>query len=526
MLLSIDLAFSEPDSKQENLTDQQTATGVVFHDQDGDGRRGKKEPGIAGVRVSSGQEVTRTDENGQYTLPVDAPTILFVCKPSGWTYPTDKNHLPQFYYIHKPDGSPDERFTYDGSAPTGPLPDSVNFPLRRYDKPENFRAVLVGDPQPANVKEVQFYGRDVMSELVGVDASFGLTLGDLVGDRLNLFDDMNELQALAGIPWHNVIGNHDLNRRADSDRYANETFHRVYGPANYAFQYGNVHFIILDNVIYHGHDEGGYHGGLQDRQLAFLKNYLDTVSTDHRVVIATHIPLVNRYWGEQHETPQVDRVMEMLSEFPHTASFSAHTHLNAIYHLGEEHGYHPDDGHGTHIHHNLGTASGTWWKGPLDARGIPITLMRDGTPNGYAIATFEDTDMRVKWKAANHEPDHQMTIDLPDRIDEAQLGTKTILVNVFNGTARSEVKMRVPGETEWIEMDHTIRTDPFYERLHALDHATPMKGTKRLNPPLKSTHIWRETLPDGIAEGAHLLEVKAEDAYGHVFRAQRPFHVR
>lgn len=527
-LLVVLLALGGGTAKNTAAAAEQTATGVVFDDRDGDGERSDGEPGIDDVRVSNGEDVVLTDDDGRYELPVRGDTILFACKPRGWIYPTDENNLPQFYYIHKPDGSPDDGFKYKGSEPTGPLPESVDFPLHRYQVPEKLRAVLLGDPQPTSIEQVRYFGRDIMTELVGVDAEFGVTLGDIVGNDLNLFEPMNEMQALAGIPWHNVIGNHDMNFRAEHDHHANETFHRVYGPSDYAFQFGNVHFLAMDNVVYHGHEERGYHGGLSDRQLNFIENYLKTVPKEHRILIGTHIPLANRESDEQHATPQLERVLEILSKFPHTASFSAHTHVNAIYHLGAEHGYDSDHDHGVHIHHNLGTASGTWWKGPLDSRGIPMTTMRDGTPNGYAIATFDGSEMRVKWKAAHHEAEYQMNIAVPDSLPAEKLGSEDaeVVVNVFNGGNHSAVQMRVPGHTQWAAMQHEHRADPFYARQHELDHATPMKGTTRLKEPRVSTHIWAGTLPEGLPAGTHLIEVRAEDAYGHVFTDKRPFRVR
>ena len=35
--------------------------------------------------------------------------------------------------------------------------------------------------------------------------------------------------------------------------------------------------------------------------------------------------------------------------------------------------------------HTLSTVSGSWWSGPDDDRGIPTTVQRDGTPNGFRI---------------------------------------------------------------------------------------------------------------------------------------------
>lgn len=505
----------------------ETASGVVFHDQNANGQRDEGEPGIEGVRVSNGELVVLTDGDGRYELAIEGDTILFVCKPRGWIYPVDDNHLPKFYYIHKPNGSPDDDFRYKGSEPTGPLPESVDFALRPFQAPNVIRAVLIGDPQPTRIEEVQFFGRDIMSELVDVDAEFGVTLGDIVGNQLELFQPMIEMHGLAEIPWHNVIGNHDINFHAHDDQHANETFHKFYGPSDYAFQYGDVHFLAMDNIVYHGREQRGYHGGLNKRQLAFMENYLKTVPEDHRILIGTHVPLTNGNPNGEQPTLELKRVLELLSRFPHTASFSAHTHINAIYHLGSEYGYHPHE-HGVHIHHNVGTASGTWWKGPLDSRGIPMTTMRDGTPNGYAIATFDGPKMTVKWKAANHEEDYQMNIFVADAIaaDELEGDKGEVLVNVFNGSHSSRVKMRVVGHSDWVAMKHEHRHDPHYARQQAIDEATPMEGTGRLNKPEESTHIWAGKLPNGLPAGTHLVEVQAEDAYGHVFTDKRPFRVQ
>jgi hypothetical protein len=86
--------------------------------------------------------------------------------------------------------------------------------------------------------------------------------------------------------------------------------------------------------------------------------------------------------------------------------------------------------------------------------------------------------------------------------------------------------MRVPGETDWQTLERDEREDPFYARQQKLDGETPMKGTRRLNEPRKSTHIWVGNLPEGLSQGTHLIEVRAEDAYGHEFKDHRPVQVR
>ena len=71
-----------------------------------------------------------------------------------------------------------------------------------------------------------------------------------------------------------MIGNHDLNFEAKLDEHSDETFERIYGPAYYSYDYGKVHFIVLDNVDWY-HDEArkrsAYRGAFGKRQLAFVK---------------------------------------------------------------------------------------------------------------------------------------------------------------------------------------------------------------------------------------------------------------
>ena len=63
------------------------ASGWVFEDLDGDGRRGATEPGVPGVVVSRGARVVRTDAAGRYVLPDDedaAAAFVVLTRPDGY----------------------------------------------------------------------------------------------------------------------------------------------------------------------------------------------------------------------------------------------------------------------------------------------------------------------------------------------------------------------------------------------------------------------------------------------------------
>src|SRR5262245_53272239 len=77
-----------------------TVSGIVFEDRSGSGRRQSGDPGVAGVMVSNGREVVKTDENGRYTLPVEDESVIFVIKPTGYAVPLEPDtNLPRFHYV-------------------------------------------------------------------------------------------------------------------------------------------------------------------------------------------------------------------------------------------------------------------------------------------------------------------------------------------------------------------------------------------------------------------------------------------
>lgn len=107
----------------------QTAKGRVFVDSNGNRIFDPGEAVLRGVRVSNGIDITLTDRSGRWELPYSDDTIFFVVKPRDYMTPVDEHMLPKFYYIHKPAGSPTQRFP--GVKPTGRLPDSIDFRAAR-----------------------------------------------------------------------------------------------------------------------------------------------------------------------------------------------------------------------------------------------------------------------------------------------------------------------------------------------------------------------------------------------------------
>jgi hypothetical protein len=481
------------------------ARGVVFLDANGNRKYDDGEKPLAGVRVSNGRQIVKTDAAGGYELAVDDDDIVFVVKPRGLGTPLSRDKLPQFYYIHKPKGSP--KLIYAGVEPTGRLPKSIDFPLYPQREPEKFRAILFADTQPRDQKEVDYVGHDAVEELIGTDASFGVTLGDVVFDDLEVFEPLNRTIALIGIPWYNVIGNHDINQDVKHDHHSDETFERIYGPAYYSFDHGPVHFIVLDDVEWYIPEEGGkgtYRGGLGPEQMEFVRNDLALVPQEQLIVLLMHIPLI--------DVRDRQELYRLIEKRPFCISISGHTH----YH---EHRYiKSDDGWlGKKPHHHVinVTVSGSWWSGAPDERGIPHTMMADGAPNGYSLITFDGTKYRLDFKAAGRPAGYQMHIYAPEVVALDKLRETPVYVNVFNGSERSKVEMSL-ADGPWVELVQTREKDPQYEAVFKAEEAvlatTP--AWRKLPEAKPSGHLWKGMLPGKAPAGANLIRVRATDANG------------
>jgi len=482
----------------------EVARGVVFHDVNGNGMFDRDDPGVEGVAVSNGREVVATDAKGQYVLPVSNDTILFVIKPRGWSTALDGDGISRGYYIHKPAGSP--KTEYPGVAPTGPLPASVDFPLTPHHEPEQFDALLFGDPQPEDEEGVEHYGHDVVEELVGSDAMFGITLGDIVEDRLDLLDDINASTARIGVPWHYVMGNHDMNKDTTTDVLADETFERVYGPPWYAFTYGKVHVIALDSV----HRQGDkFHAELGSRQLAFIENDLAQVPDDYLVIFAMHIPLI--------EFADKEALFDIIRQRSHLLMIAGHWHRIEQFFLGPDDGWHGE----TPLHlYVAGAAGGSWWTGFRDAAGIPHATMSDGSPNGYTVLSVAGSDYSFRYKAARRPEDYQMVITAPEKVSAAQAAATEIVVNVFAASERAIVEMRLGDNGDWTPMARQRGVDPFVEAFHAREK-TIAPGEAPWGKPDETNHLWVGALPENPTEGMTVLYVRVVDRFGATFTGRR-----
>jgi len=492
------------------LAAQQTATGVVFEDTNANGTRDAGERGVAGVAVSNGRDVVVTDSEGRYEIEIDDDTIIFITKPANYAVPLDEHNLPQFYYIHKPAGSP--AYYYPGVPPTGDLPDSVDFALIPQEPKTNFRAVFLADMQPQTEQELDYLRQTLFPELAGQNFAFGVNLGDIMFDNLEVFDPYKEILKAVGVPFYHTIGNHDLNFDAPDNSTKGETFQSHFGPLNFSWQEGDVHFVSFDNIYWRGRQEGRFATNLYDSTmiqegLDWLANDLAQVDEDKLVVIGIHAPLYYHRGGRY--VGNIEAFFDVIADRSRVVTIGGHTHTNYIHRFSSEDGWNHD---GELIDINAVVASGSWFSGPSDYRGIPVSMQRDGTPAGYTILEFDGPDYLIHYKGTERPADEQIRIYAPGNHPNGDNPRRLILANVFYGTRDTVVEYRLNGG-EWVEMTFAPQRDPLGTKFFS----GPADTGKPWVNPLISHHIWEAQLGSNPPRGLNRWEVRATLPDGRVF---------
>ena len=342
--------------------------------------------GVAGAALSDGLSVVATDRDGRFELVADAMRRhVFVSTPRGFRLPVSAHGTLR---LHRP-------LVADASGEM-----TARFDLEPAARDErDHDVVVIADPQTQTAEEMGFFHAETIPDVertvreAATPVAFGATVGDIVSDTLSLFPEYERAVARVGVPFAQVVGNHDLDMTSAGDGGSTATFERHFGPTYYSFDRGEVHYVVLDDVLWHG---GGYIGYVDDAQLAWLAADLARVEAGRTVVVFLHIPL---------RSTRVERANE-----PQWRTIWEVTNRAAIHRLLEPYRAHVVAGH-THesehvfdgrLHeHVLGTACGAWWSGPI---------CWDGTPNGYAVLEARGAELRWRYKGTGLRADDQMRV--------------------------------------------------------------------------------------------------------------------
>lgn len=494
--------------------------GIVYQDVNRNGTFDEADEPLNDIRVSNMSDVYTTDRNGEFTIPVDKPDIVFVIKPTDFEFPLRENNVPDFYYLHYPEGTQGD-LKYKGVAPTGSPPDTVFFPLYAAENTDNISANIVGDPQIPRIKENTFFRQDVVPDMLDTKADFSLFLGDLADNNLDIFPHFEESVKPLDMPLYMVFGNHDTNYRSPDNSLRAETYRSHFGPDYYAFNYGKSHFIVLNNVDYNGWNigknrKGGYFGGIDQKQMKWFKQNLAQVDSDKHIYLISHIPIHNRFFNKK----DLEELLEPLEGRDNITHLSGHLHRFISWEYDESLFWNGKEGFRGY---SLGAASGAWWSGPFGQDSIPEATCNDGMPNGFFDFTFRNAKHQFDFIPAGKPQDFQLRISEPHNyVHTDSLANSFIIANVFAGDERCRVTYHLDHKGEKREMMQFTAKDPFvvrnnYRRINRDDW----------NPGLADTpHLWKAPLPEDLSTGPHIIHVKVTFPDGKKYEAKKIFEVR
>lgn len=490
-----------------------SATGRVFIDANGNGRRDRGEAGAADVKVSNGRDVVLTDARGRYRIALREGDTLFVIKPAGYRFPTGANGLPAFWKHHFPKGS--RRLRYGRISPSDAR--HAQFALRPDSSQEGspFSVLVISDPQMKNSRELDYYARAIVEPARRHQGLvLGMTLGDLVDDALDLHPRFIEANRVLGLPWLHAPGNHDIDFDVETDAESLLNYRRSFGPDTVAWERPGHAFIALDDVIYLPGQKPAYVGGLREDQFAFLEHYLATLSDDTRVVLSFHIPLFDDP-GETFRHADRARLFALLQRFRDPLILSGHTHAQRHHVHGPESGW---TGAEPLHEYNVGAACGGYWSGLRGPDGLPDARMEDGTPNGYAIVHFGDK-VTTRYFASRGRDELRIGLTSPGALRRGAYPAYPVMANVYAAEPDATVEMRVD-DGPWQPMTRVETPDPQLAMINVDDaRADGLRSFDRAVLARPGTHLWAGAVPTDLAAGEHRVEVRARSRYEGELRA-------
>lgn len=426
--------------------------------------------GISGVAVTDGYSIVLSDKNGNYSFETHPDAkFVYISTPSGYDFLT-KNHLATCFQ------KLDSKESYD-------------FNLKKLSKNDSKHQFIIwADPQVKNKSDVaQMMATSVpdvkeyLSTLPKDTLIHGIAVGDLVWDDLNFFKDYSEAVNQMGIPFHQVLGNHDMNYNQGGDETSDQTFKELFGPTYYSFNRGKAHYIVLDDVRYLGKDRQ-YDGYISEQQLEWVKKDLQNVSKDSLIIISAHIPIHNSVKNNT-------ELYNLLSEYKNVHIMTGHTHNNTN---TEKNGVYE---------HTHGTVCGAWWTGPI---------CEDGAPRGYGIYEVDETELKWHYKSTGLPSTHQISISLDELSHQ-----KRFIANVWNWDSKWKIEYYLDDKYMGV-LENQRAYDPLAVKLYK---GKELPSSRGFAEPKLNNHMFVGQFGPEVNK----VKVVATDRFGRKYEASAFF---
>lgn len=338
--------------------------------------------GVEKVVISDGYSVTVTDINGVYQIKRnDSAKFVFVSVPENYKIPVSGN-IPAFYTKLEQT----QKIIY------------ANFELEKKAIDSAFVLVAIADPQPGDMYELSRFSNETLPDVEKTKLDYnpnlnyyGIVLGDIVWNTPSLYPEyVKVMNSRLTFPFYHVIGNHDHDETVINNDYkASHNFEDNFGPTYYSYNIGQVHFVVLDDILFRERDD--YDGTITPVQMNWLENDLKQVSKDKLIIMGLHISTKRRATSTTITNNQA--LYNLLSGYK-VRILSGHTHTNFVTTISS-----------TIEENTLGTACGAFWTGDINC---------DGTPNGYGVYYIEGNQIS-NWfyKGTKNSNDNQITLYEP-----------------------------------------------------------------------------------------------------------------
>lgn len=348
-----------------------------------------KGKGVADVVVNNGIRFVKTNANGEWSLPTDTNTCKFVSisTPSAYMLPSQKS-IAKGFYVRV------DELTKNANQ--------HDFIIERRKKPtDKFYFISISDPQVKNQHDMNHWKNETIKDMKAFVDSISRqrevianTLGDLVFDNMQLYDEYAASFDGFKMTTFQCIGNHDFDKRYQdlhnmplgTPFYAEQYYHRYFGPTNYSYNIGKVHVVTLKNINYVGQRK--YLEAITGADLDWLRQDLSFVPKGSVVILNMHAAAWNKIENEGNVRQANDLAIILKDYRAHVMAGHTHYFQNNIV----------DD---QIFEHNIGAACGAWWKSQVN---------RCGAPNGYMVMDIDGDNIKWHYKSTGYPLDYQMRV--------------------------------------------------------------------------------------------------------------------
>lgn len=439
--------------------------------------------GIQGVVVTDGTQFTTTDVTGAFSLPYNpVATHIYISSPAGYTVPVERS-VPKFW-IRLRDISDKKNIT---------------FTLNKMSTSDNKHYfIAVGDPQVRNATELgklmpilSFMSQEISSK--NLSPVHIMVAGDIVFNTPNMHDQSRTYFSTLSLPVYYAIGNHDhvfSSKDAvslNNDKTADSVFIRHYGPTYYSFNRGQVHYIVLDNILFEGGASPTYSINFTQAQLDWVAKDLAYVAKNKAVVVMIHGPSKTRTKSSYGNSADL---FSLLNGYSNVHIISGHTHYNSVM-----------TDNTSIIDHNVGAACGGFWEGPV---------CLDGTELGYKVFEIDGTNFKWTYRSYTN-PDTQFSAYVPQNRAPVLPPSNELLVNVWDWDPTWSVKYSEDGGATYQDMDRIVEKayDPTAYQYFGIDGENKIPTRTWISSSL-TDHIFNCIPSDGISK----IKIKVVSRFG------------